>query len=248
MSTNGNRPGEGAEHSVGSTATEATHQPDKTQVAARRKKRKSGGDRPPIDLVGRWFGWWLVLAIHPKRVRYGRHGHAVSVLWLCRCKCGTERVVFGSNLRQGLSTSCGCLKREKTRERNTKHGHACRGKVTRAYTRWLGMLQRCSDPNHAAYCYYGARGISVCERWLKFENFYADMGDPPPGLSIDRIDNNGNYEPDNCEWATPLQQNHNRRAPKSKPKSRRDIVEQCREYAAALARAASPLAGVRATP
>ena len=129
-----------------------------------------------IDLIGKQFGRWFVLAIHPTRIRYGRHGHAVSVLWLCRCDCGTERVVFGENLRRGLTTSCGCRSREKTRERSTRHGHACRGKISSAYSRWNTMLQRCFNPNHKDYPNYGGRGITVCERWLDFLNFLADMG------------------------------------------------------------------------
>jgi hypothetical protein len=243
MPTNGNRPGKGAAYSVGEfsqNAAEVTCQPTPTQV----RHCRSGGDRPPIDLIGRKFGRWTVLAIHPKRVRYGRHGQAVSVLWRCRCDCGTERLVFGCNLRHGLSKSCGCLKREKTRQRNTKHGHACKGKVSRAYTRWLSMLQRCFDPNHAGYRYYGARGITVCHRWFKFENFYADMGDPPPGLSIDRIDVNGNYEPGNCRWATASEQVRNQRP--RKRKGRRANIAEIQAFAASLARRASAPGGVRA--
>jgi hypothetical protein len=188
-----------------------------------------------IDLTGKHFGRWFVLAIHPPRMRYGRRGHAVCVLWLCRCDCGTERVVFGTNLRRGLSTSCGCRSREKTRERNARHGHACRGKVTRAYIRWLSMLQRCCNPNNTAYDYYGGRGISVCERWHTFDNFLSDMGEPPPGLSIDRIDVNGDYEPGNCRWATASEQVRNQR-PRKRKRQRSNLAD-IKAYAESLARA-----------
>jgi hypothetical protein len=185
-----------------------------------------------IDITGKRFGRWQVLAVHPERRRYGTACKAVSVLWLCRCDCGTERVVFSCNLRRGLSTSCGCRKREKTRERSTKHGQARRGKVTRAYIRWLSMLQRCFNPNNKCYCYYGARDVTVCIRWLTFENFYADVGDPPPGLSLDRINVNGDYEPGNCRWATPTEQARNQR-----PKRRRSTLAEIQTYSASLTHA-----------
>jgi hypothetical protein len=107
----------------------------------------------------------------------------------------------------------------------------------RAYTRWAGMLQRCCNPNATAYCNYGGRGITVCERWRKFENFYADMGGPPPGKWIERINNDGNYEPGNCRWATPSEQRRNQRP--RKRKRRRSSVAELQQYAASLAQAAS---------
>jgi hypothetical protein len=157
-----------------------------------------------IDITGRRFGRWTVFALHPKRYRGG-------TVWHCRCDCGTERVVNGGNLRHGVSTSCGCIAREKTIKRCTKHGHSRRGKVTSIYQRWLSMLQRCFNPNNAAYCHYGDRGITVHERWLDFVGFYADVGEPPPGLWLDRINNDGDYEPWNWRWAPPWTQVVNRR-------------------------------------
>jgi hypothetical protein len=111
------------------------------------------------------------------------------------------------------------------------------------------MLRRCFNPSTKDYCNYGGRDdvpITVCERWLTFENFYADMGDPPPSLWIERKNNNGNYEPGNCKWATPAEQMHNRRPPKRKP--RRAKLDDIRAYAASLARAASASSGVRGAP
>jgi hypothetical protein len=189
-----------------------------------------------IDLTGKRFGRWTVLAIHPKRMRYGRRRHAV-IFWYCACACGNKRIVTGGSLRSGNSTNCGCRTREKTRERNTKHGHARRGRLTRAYVRWAAMLRRCFNPNVREYCNYGGRGVTVCERWLKFENFYADMGDPPPGKWLDRRDNDGDYEPGNCRWTTPTEQARNRRPPKRK-RQRSSLIE-IQNYSARLARAAS---------
>ena len=193
-----------------------------------------------VDITGKRFGDWTVLAIRPERKRRGRR--VVAVLWLCRCDCGTERIVWGTNLRLGRSASCGC----RVAKRNTKHGHARKGKVTSAYKCWVRMLQRCFNPNGTHYPNYGARGIKPCERWLKFENFYADMGDPPPGLSIDRINVNGDYEPGNCRWTTPAEQARNRRP--FKPRRRRTSLAELQAYAAALARAASAPGSARTAP
>jgi hypothetical protein len=189
-----------------------------------------------IDLTGKKFGLWTVLALHPKRMRYGKAGQAVVALWLGHCDCGTERLVFGPNLRRGLSLSCGCLAREQTRKRNTKHGHAVRGQHTRAYNTWQHLKQRCLNPNNKAYAYYGGRGISVCEDWLGFENYFADMLDPPDGLSIDRVDNNGPYASWNCRWATSSMQSANRR-PWKRKRCRSDVTAII-AFANALARAA----------
>jgi hypothetical protein len=131
--------------------------------------------------------------------------------WLCRCDCGAEIVVYNSTILQnGHTTSCGCRKRDVTRERSLRHGHSRRGAISRAYYCWATMIQRCQNPKKWAFQYYGARGITVCKRWLAFENFLADMGEPPPRLTLDRIDNDGHYEPQNCRWVTWKQQRHNR--------------------------------------
>jgi hypothetical protein len=184
-----------------------------------------------INLAGRRFGRWFVVELHPKRVRYGE---SVFAFWCCRCDCGVERAVFGHSLRNGQSTSCGCSRQK---PHFTKHGHCVNGIRTRAYRCWRHMMERCYNPNHVSYPYYGARGISVCERWHEFVNFLADMGEPAEGQSIDRVDVNGNYEPSNCRWATASEQRRNQRPPKRK--RRRAKVEDIAAYAAALKRAVS---------
>jgi hypothetical protein len=118
-----------------------------------------------------------------------------------------------------------------------KHGHTIGG-MSRTYRIWCAMLARCNNPQNQGYHYYGARNISVCERWKAFVNFLADMGEAPPGMSLDRIDNSGNYEPGNVRWATPLQQTHNRR--NSKQKRRRADLADIQAFAQSMKRAALP--------
>jgi hypothetical protein len=143
-------------------------------------------------------------------LRYGRLAvverfevKGLGVGWKCRCDCGKEIYASGYNLESGNTQSCGCL----ALEARTKHGLT----HSRVYTIWKGMHQRCNNPRSGAYSDYGGRGIRVCKEWHRFENFLADMGHPPPRLTLERKDNDGHYEPGNCTWATYSDQLSNRR-------------------------------------
>jgi hypothetical protein len=151
------------------------------------------------DMVGRVFGRWTVIDLAEGRSSIG------YLLWLCKCKCGSIRIVCGNNLRSGNSKSCGCIKSEIVTQRNYKHGLT----YTAEYGAWSGLRSRCANLNDDSY---GGRGIKVCKRWNSFEKFYADMGPKPsPQHTIERVNNRGNYEPSNCVWATAKVQANNKR-------------------------------------
>jgi hypothetical protein len=154
------------------------------------------------DIAERCFGRLTVIRFSHMDGRYA--------LWLCRCECGNETIVRGCNLKSANTVSCGCVKRER---QATIGGRRTHGRShTSIYRRWQTMIQRCHNPKDHRFVDWGGRGIMVCDRWLhSFETFYADMGEPPPGLVLDRKDNNGNYEPGNCQWATSSQSAGNRR-------------------------------------
>jgi hypothetical protein len=126
--------------------------------------------------------------------------------WVCRCKCGREVIVSGNALRSGKTKSCGCLQKDVWNAIVTTHGMS----RTPTWRTWVAMLTRCRNRNDHTYRNYGAKGVTVCRRWYRFESFLSDMGIRPPGTTIDRIDGCKGYMPGNCRWATPVTQNNNR--------------------------------------
>lgn len=158
------------------------------------KQKNKPGPRPR-DLTGERFGRLVVVS------------YAGNQRWKCCCDCGQENEVWAPDLKRGKTKSCGCLQLEVAKTGDCRRTHG--GSNSPEYRSWTSMIRRCSDEKCPGYERYGGRGISVCDRWKSFENFVADMGQRPKGMSIDRIDYDGNYEPDNCRWADAKTQSSN---------------------------------------
>jgi hypothetical protein len=160
------------------------------------------------DVMGQRFGRLVVIGAAPSDSR-------ARARWLCLCDCGTEKTVGVGNLTSGKTQSCGCLMSEvnskKATQRNLVHGHNLAEKQSPTWHSWRSMIKRCCSPGHNSFPRYGGRGITICDRWRNsFVEFLADMGERPPGKTLDRINVHGNYEPSNCRWATASEQQNNR--------------------------------------
>lgn len=167
-----------------------------------------------IDRIGQRFGRLLVTGRWPINAPTGQ------AVWECRCECGNGRLVRTGDLQSGNTRSCGCLQPEVASRAKTTHGHTRGHRRTREYEAWIAMLRRCYDTQTQNYPRYGGRGITVCQAWREsFTAFLDDVGlKPDPKMSLDRIDNDGPYEPGNVRWATVSEQNRNQRPRRSSPR------------------------------
>lgn len=175
-----------------------------------------------IDITGQVFGRLTAVDLSTQpNLRKG-------TWWNVQCECGNTKIVTSSNLRTGITRSCGCLAREAASIRRTIHGMF----GTKIYASWASMIYRCNNPKAQAYHNYGGRGVTVCSRWLEFQNFYLDMGNSYwEGAEIDRTNNDGNYEPSNCGWVTTKANVRNKRNTwfVEYGGARRKLVELCEE-------------------
>jgi hypothetical protein len=167
-----------------------------------------------LPLIGKRFNRLLVLGWAEPLLN--EKGQVKSQRFLCQCDCGNTKVIVVTSLIAERSQSCGCIRREQLTKRNTRHGNAVRGNLTTYYNIWLSMIQRCENPRNPSYKNYGGRGIGPHEPWKQnFSTFLneviAEIGERPPGTTLDRINNDLGYQPGNIRWATRKVQNNNRR-------------------------------------
>lgn len=156
----------------------------------------------PKDIAGQKFNKLTAIKFTGESTTSGR-------IWECVCDCGNIALVPIGKLTSSHTKSCGCQKIESTIKRSTKHGFAQRGILNKTWMIWTDMRKRCFNKNNNRFNHYGGRGITICERWNDFNNFIEDMGECPDGYSIERVDVNGNYAPENCKWIPMIEQSRN---------------------------------------
>lgn len=163
--------------------------------------------RKLIDLLDASFGKWTVIDGPHRRSPSGK----VQIFWTCKCSCGAVSQIHSNSLRRGRSNCCEKCKNVNLGLKNLKHGSARKRNETSTYQSWKHMRSRCLVRSNKDFHHYGGRGISICERWNDYANFLSDMGEKPAGLTLDRINVDDNYCPENCRWATRKEQTANRR-------------------------------------
>lgn len=184
----------------------ATQQPAPTTAVATLTSTALAPLRQRVELVAGEIVGRLTLLVAEPRVTGARDR------WLCRCACGTTKLIDATRLRTAVAFSCGCFQSERREATFKKHGHSTDGRPTPTYVSWANMKDRCLRPGNKNYAAYGGSGIKVCERWMSFDAFLEDMGElPKKGMTIERADNAKGYEPGNCTWASRLVQSNNRR-------------------------------------